>query len=49
LFFGGRFDEAAPRLRAAIEEMPVFPTPSRFLTACYAHMGLLDEDYSRAV
>jgi hypothetical protein len=23
--------------------MPVFPTPYRFLAACYAHMGLLDE------
>jgi adenylate cyclase len=43
LFFGRRFEEAAPRLRAAIEEMPVFPTPYRFLAACYAHMGLLDE------
>ena len=43
LFFGRRFDEAAPRLRAAVEEMPVFPTPYRFLAACYAHMGLLDE------
>ena len=43
LFFSGHFEEAAPRLRAAIEEMPVFPTPYRFLVACYAHMGLLDE------
>ena len=23
--------------------MPVFPTPYRFLAACYAHLGLLDE------
>ena len=43
LFFGRRFEEAAPRLCTAIEEMPVFPTPYRFLAACYAHMGLLDE------
>jgi adenylate cyclase len=27
----------------AIEDMPVFPTSYRFLAACYAHMGLLDE------
>ena len=23
--------------------MPVFPTPYRFLAACYSHMGLLEE------
>jgi len=28
---------------AAIEDRPVFPTPYRFLAACCAHMGLLDE------
>src|SRR5207237_6884689 len=40
LFFSRsrRFDEAAPRLRATVEEMPVFPTPYRFLAACYAHI-----------
>ena len=43
LFFGRRFEEAVPRLRVAIEDTPVFPTPCRFLAACYAHMGLLDE------
>jgi adenylate cyclase len=43
LFFSRRFDEAVPRLRVAIEERPDFPTPYRFLAACYAHMGLLDE------
>jgi tetratricopeptide (TPR) repeat protein len=43
LFFGRRLDEAAPRLRAAVEEMPLFPTPYRFLAACYAHTGLLEE------
>jgi hypothetical protein len=43
LFFDRRFDEAAPRLRAAVEEMPAFPTPYRFLAACYAHMRLLGE------
>ena len=43
LFFGRRFEEAVPRLRVAIEDRPLFPTPCRFLAACYAHMGLLDE------
>ena len=43
LFFARRFDEAVPKLRMAIGGMPVFPTPYRFLAACYAHMGLLDE------
>jgi tetratricopeptide (TPR) repeat protein len=43
LFFSRRFEEAVPRLRVAIEDMPVFPTPYRFLAACYAHMGLLDD------
>ena len=43
LFFSRRFEEAVPRLRVAIEDTPVFPTPYRFLAACYAHMGLLDE------
>jgi adenylate cyclase len=43
LFFSRRFEEAVPRLRVAIEDSPVFPTPYRFLAACYAHMGRLDE------
>jgi len=43
LFFSRRFEEAVPRMRVAIEETPLFPTPYRFLAACYAHMGLLDE------
>ena len=43
LFFGRRFAEAVPRLSVAIEDTPTFPTPYRFLAACYAHMGLLDE------
>ena len=43
LFFGRHFEEAVPKLRLAIEENPFFPTPYRFLAACYAHMGLLDE------
>jgi adenylate cyclase len=43
LFFSRRFEEAVPRMRVAIEETPLFPTPYRYLAACYAHMGLLDE------
>ena len=43
LFFGRRFEQAVLRLRVHIEDTPLFPTPYRFLAACYAHMGLLDE------
>jgi adenylate cyclase len=43
LFFSRHFEEAVPKLRVAAEEMPGFPTPARFLAACYAHLGLLDE------
>jgi adenylate cyclase len=43
LFFGRHFEEAVPRLRVAIEGMPLFPNPCRYLAACYAHLGLLDE------
>jgi TolB-like protein len=43
LFFSRRFEEAVPRLRVAIEDMPAFLTAYRYLAACYAHMGLLDE------
>src|ERR1700736_1471391 len=43
LFFGRRFEEAVPKLWVAIEGMPVFTNPYRYLAACYAHMGLFDE------
>jgi TolB-like protein len=43
LFFGRRFHEAVPRLWVAIETMPAFPNPYRYLAACYAHMGLFEE------
>jgi TolB-like protein/class 3 adenylate cyclase/predicted ATPase len=43
LFFGRHFAEAVPRLWVAIEAHPAFPNPYRYLAACYAHMGLLDE------
>ena len=38
-----RFDEAVPKLLLAIQEDPSSPQPYRFLAACYAHMGRLDD------
>ena len=42
-FLSRRFDEAIAKLLLAIEETPNFPVPYRYLAACYAHMGRLDE------
>ena len=42
-FFKRRFDEAASKLLLAIQDNPGSPTAYRFLAACYAHMGRLDE------
>ena len=42
-FFARRFDEAVAKLVLAIQEAPSNPHPYRFLAACYAHMGRLDE------
>ena len=42
-FVRRRFDEAVPKLLLAIQEDPSFPNPYRYLAACYAHMGRLDE------
>ena len=42
-FLARRFDEAAPKLLLAIQDDPSHATPYRFLAACYAHMGRLDE------
>ena len=42
-FVSRRFDEAVPKLLLAIQEDPSFPNPYRFLAACYAHMGRLDD------
>jgi TolB-like protein/class 3 adenylate cyclase len=42
-FFKRRFDEAATKLLMAIQDDPGFPTGYRYLAACYAHMGRLDE------
>jgi adenylate cyclase len=42
-FFLRRFDEAAAKLRVAMQETPARPWTYRGLAACYAHMGRLDE------
>jgi predicted Zn-dependent protease len=42
-FFDRRFDLAAPKLLAEIQERPTYPTPYRFLAACFAQMGRLVE------
>jgi len=42
-FLSPRFDKAVPKLLLAIQEDPSFPDPYRYLAACYAHMGRLDE------
>jgi TolB-like protein/class 3 adenylate cyclase len=42
-FFSRRFDEAVPKLLLAIQEDPSSPQPYRYLAACYAHMGRLDD------
>jgi adenylate cyclase len=42
-FLSRRFDEAVPKLLLAIQEDPSHPVPYRYLAACYAHMGRLDD------
>jgi len=42
-FLARRFAEAVPKLTLAIQDNPRFPQPYRYLAACYAHMGRLDE------
>jgi TolB-like protein/tetratricopeptide (TPR) repeat protein len=42
-FFKRQFDGAAAKLLLAIQDNPGFSYPYRFLAACYAHMGRLDE------
>jgi tetratricopeptide (TPR) repeat protein len=43
LLLSRRFDEALPKLLLAVQDDPSFPTPYRYLAACYAHMGRLAE------
>ena len=42
-FVSRRFEEAVPKLLLAIQEDPSDPRGYRFLAACYAHMGWLDD------
>jgi len=38
-----RFAEAVPKMLLAIQEDPGFSQPYRYLAACYAYMGRLDD------
>jgi adenylate cyclase len=42
-FFSRRFAEAVPKLLLAIQDDPSDPRGYRFLAACYAHTGRLDD------
>jgi adenylate cyclase len=42
-FVSRRFEEAIPKLQLGIQEDPTFLEPYRYLAACYAQMGRLDE------
>jgi tetratricopeptide (TPR) repeat protein len=42
-FFKRRFDEASAKLLLSIQGDPGLPGTYRFLAACYAHMGRLDD------
>jgi TolB-like protein len=42
-FLSRRFNEAIPKLLLALEETPNFPVACRYLAACYARMGRLDD------
>jgi adenylate cyclase len=42
-FFKRTFDEALAKLLLAIQDQPGYPASYRYLAACYAHMGHLDE------
>src|SRR5262249_44433001 len=42
-FFNRRFDEAASNLLLSIQDHPGLTASYRFLAACYAHIGRLDD------
>ena len=42
-FLSRRFDQALPKLLLAVQEDPSYSQPYRYLAACYAHMGRLDD------
>ena len=46
-FFKRQFDDAAAKLLLSIQDHPGYPPAYRYLAACYAHMGRLNE--ARAV
>jgi len=48
LLFSRRFEEAVPKLLLLIQQDPSYSTSYRYLAACYAHMGRLD-DASEAI
>jgi adenylate cyclase len=43
LLFDRRFDDAAAKLLASLEQLPTFALTYRLLACCYAHMGRLDD------
>jgi adenylate cyclase len=43
LFFTRQFEKSAATLRESLQRLPHFAMNYRFLAACYAHMGRLDE------
>ncbi len=45
-FFKRQFDEAVPKLLLSIQDHPGHPSSYRFLAACYAHLGRLDEAHA---
>jgi adenylate cyclase len=38
-----RFEDAAAKLQGSLERVPNFTISLRYLAACYAHLGRLDE------
>lgn len=42
-FYARRFEQAIPKLLLSLQEDPSLPNPYRYLAACYAHLGRLDE------
>ncbi len=45
-FFKRQFDEAVSKLLLSMQDHPGHPSSYRFLAACYAHMGRLDEAHA---
>ena len=43
LFMKRQFEDAAAKLLESLETVPNFTVSLRWLAACYAHMGRLDE------